>query len=151
MLNAGMPIVRAIENVHKRGRFGRVFQKVQAEVAAGKSLTDIVEQNHRDFQPIDRILISVGEQTGQVAEMLEVLSQWYEFRQRISRIAMAGMMLPAFYVHAAAFLLPVVPFALGGWDVGVYFKGMFGILALFYMPGACDFGYCATLRLSRGP
>lgn len=140
MLKAGMPIVRAIENVHKRGRFGRVFQKVQADVARGMSLTDIVEQNRGDFQPIDRILISVGEQTGQVAEMLEALSQWYEFRQRVSRMAMAGMMLPAFYVHAAAFLLPVIPFALGGFDVNVYFKGMLGILALFYVPLLTIFG-----------
>ncbi len=134
MLKAGMPIIRAIETVHKRGRFGRVFSKVQAEVAAGKSLTDIVEQYRGDFEPIDRILISVGEQTGQTAEMFAALSQWYEFRQRISRTAMAGMMLPAFYVHAAAFLLPVVPFALGGFDTDVYFKGMLGILSLFYVP-----------------
>jgi len=134
MLNAGMPIVRAIEKVHKRGRFGRVFEKVQAEVATGRSLTEIVERYSGDFQPIDQILISVGEQTGQTAEMLEALSQWYEFRQRITRTALAGMMLPVFYVHAASVLLPVVPFAMGGWDVSAYFTGMLSILGVFYVP-----------------
>lgn len=140
MLNAGVPIVRAIQNAHKVGRYGRLFKKIEAHVVSGMSLTDIVELYRKDFQPLDRTLITVGEQTGQTAEMFETLSQWYAFRQRLSRTIRIGMLLPLFYIHAASVLIPVVPFALGGWDVSVYFRLMFTILGIFYIPGLAILG-----------
>lgn len=134
MLNAGVPIIRAIQNVQKQGRFGRLFKKIEVHVASGMSLADIIELYHREFKPLDRALISIGEQTGQVAEMLEQLSQWYAFRQRLANTMKIGAVLPIFYVHFAALTLPIVPFALGGWDKMVYIKGVLGILGAFYIP-----------------
>lgn len=140
MLNSGVPIIRALQNAHKVGRYGRLFKEVEADVASGMSLADIVELHKKEFEPLDRTLITIGEQTGQTAEMFEMLSQWYAFRQRVSRTIRAGMLLPMFYIHAASILIPVVPFALGGWDVSVYFRLMFTILAIFYIPGLAILG-----------
>lgn len=140
MLNAGVPIIRAIQNVHKEGRFGRVFEQIEPLIASGTSLKDIVERYPHHFQPLDRTLIAVGEQTGQTAEMFEMLAQWYSFRQRISRTMRIGMLLPLFYIHVASILIPVVPFALGGWNVFAYFKTMFLILAIFYVPALVVLG-----------
>ncbi|MCE5187029.1 MAG: type II secretion system F family protein [Planctomycetaceae bacterium] len=139
MLNAGLPIMRAIQNVAGQGSFGRLFRKIEPQIATGMSLTDIVPL-YRQFEPLDRVLITVGEQTGQSAEMFEMLSQWYAFRQRLSRTMLIGMILPLFYIHAASILIPVVPFALGGWNWAVYFKLMFLILAIFYIPGLVILG-----------
>jgi type II secretory pathway component PulF len=140
MLNAGMPIIRTIQTVHKQGRIGRVFKKIESDIMSGMSLADIVERYHGEFQPIDRTLIAVGEKTGQTAEMFEMLSQWYAFRQRLSRTLRIGLLLPVFYIHAASILIPVVPFALGGWNVLVYFKLMFLILGIFYVPALVILG-----------
>jgi type II secretory pathway component PulF len=134
MLNAGMPIIRSLQTVHKRGRYGRLFKKIEREVAAGSSLTDAVQAHKCRFQPLDRTLIEVGEQTGQSAEMFEELSQWYAFRQRMIRTAMTGMLIPVLYIHAAAVLLPFPFILLGGWDTGKYLWAMFGILGTFYIP-----------------
>lgn len=135
MLNAGMPIVRVFQTVHKRGRCGRAMRLLEQEVAAGSSLTDAVQTHQRRFEKLDRTLIAVGEQTGQTAEMFEMLAQWYEFRQRLQRQVVSGMVLPTLEIHAAAFIVPVVPFALGGWDPWVYWQGVLGILGfLFYSP-----------------
>jgi type II secretory pathway component PulF len=140
MIDAGVPITRALQTVHKQGKYGRVFRQIEQEVASGSSLTDAVESRHRQFQKLDRTLIEVGEQTGQSAEMFEELARWYAFRQRLNRAVRSGMLLPVLYIHATAFIVPVVPCALGGFDLAVYFAGVIRILATFYIPAAVIFG-----------
>lgn len=139
MLDAGVPITRALQTVHKRGKFGRVFKTIEQEVASGSSLTDAVESKHQ-FQKLDRTLIEVGEQTGQSAEMFEELSRWYAFRQRLNRAIRSGLLLPALYIHATAFIVPVVPCALNGFDKVIYLRGVLHILSLFYIPAAVILG-----------
>ena len=136
MLNAGVPITRALEAAHKRGKYGRIFKQIQAEIATGQSLTDTVQSRERHFDKLDRSLIHVGEQTGQTAEMFEMLSQWYAFRQRLNRVVRSGMFLPIMMIHALAFVAPVIPFALNGFDSSIYLRGFAGIIAIFYIPTA---------------
>lgn len=150
MLDAGMPITRSLQTVHKRGRYGRIFKKIEQEVASGSSLTDAVQNHKRAFQPLDRTLIEVGEQTGQSAEMFEELSQWYAFRQRLNRVVRSGMLLPLGYIHALAFFAPIVPFALGGFDKTIYIYGVLRILAMFYIPAAVILGII-FLTPKQGP
>jgi type II secretory pathway component PulF len=140
MLNAGVPITRALQQGHKGGKYGRLFSQIEQDVARGCGLAEAVGKYKKQFAPLDVTLIRVGEETGQTAEMFEALAQWYAFRQRLMRRMRTGMILPVFYIHAAAFLLPVVPYALGGWDESVYFRGMFGILALAYIPALVVLG-----------
>lgn len=134
MLNAGVPIVRALRQGHISGKYGHLFSRIEQDVANGTALADAFERYQKHFAPLDIALIRVGEETGQIAEMFEALSQWYAFRQRLINTIRLGMLLPVFYIHAAAVLIPVVPFALGGWDWSIYFEGMFAILALAYIP-----------------
>lgn len=150
MLDAGVPITRALQSVYKQGKAGRLFKKIEQDVAHGHSLTDAVHAHQRQFQPLDRTLIEVGEQTGQIAEMFEELSKWYAFRQKMLRTAKSGMILPVFYVHAAAVLLPFPSLVLSGWDVALYLRYMFGILSSFYVPAAV---ICAIIYLTpkHGP
>jgi MSHA biogenesis protein MshG len=140
MLNAGVPISRALEAAHKRGKYGRIFKQIQAEIAAGHSLSDTVNARKRHFDKLDRALIHVGEQTGQTAEMFEMLSEWYAFRQRLARVVRSGMMLPVVQIHLLAIIAPVISFALNGFDGSVWVKGFFSILATFYIPAAIILG-----------
>lgn len=150
MLDAGLPITRALQTVHKQGKYGRLFKKIEQEVAVGNSLTDAVQAHKRQFQQLDRTLIEVGEQTGQIAEMFEELSQWYAFRQRLNRVMRSGMLLPLLYIHATAFIVPIVPCALNGFDKSLYLQGVIRILALFYIPAAVILAI-VFLTPRRGP
>ncbi|MBL7215859.1 MAG: type II secretion system F family protein [Phycisphaerae bacterium] len=134
MLDAGIPITRTLQTVHKRGKYGRLFKQIEQAVSAGSSLTDVVEAHKRQFKQLDRTLIEVGEQTGQSAEMFEELSQWYAFRQRMLRIMKSGLILPVFYIHAAAFLVPFIGLIRSGWDTHSYFQEVLMILGIFYIP-----------------
>ena len=150
MLDAGVPITRAFQTVHKQGKYGRLFKKIEQEIASGHSLTDTVQAHNRQFQQLDRTLIEVGEQTGQSAEMFEALSRWYAFRQRLNRAIRSGMILPVFCIHAMAFLVPVVDCAFSGFDFDVYFYGVVKILVMFYIPAVVILGVI-FLTPKRGP
>lgn len=136
MLNAGMPITRALQSVHKSGRLGRVFRQIEEGVSKGNSLTDIIQERPAQFKKLDVTLIRTGEETGQLAEMLEELSRWYSFRQRMNRMLYSGMVYPILMIHALAVLGPVVPFAINGFDIGIYVRGLLTILGIFYIPAA---------------
>lgn len=134
LLDAGVPITRALQSVSKEGRYGGLFIKVYEQVVAGNSLSDAICQHPRQFDKLDQTLFYVGEQTGQLAEMLEALSQWYAFRQRLQRMIRSGLVLPIAMIHALALFAPIVPFALGGFDISIYLNGFIRIIAIFYIP-----------------
>ncbi|MHC4287766.1 MAG: type II secretion system F family protein, partial [Planctomycetota bacterium] len=134
MLDAGVPITRALQSASKTGRYGRLFQTIETQVAQGNSLSDVIRHYPRQFDKLDQTLMSVGEQTGQLAEMFETLSQWYAFRQRLRRVMRTGMVQPTLMIHALEFIAPVVPFALGGFEVRLYVHGFLSIIAIFYIP-----------------
>ncbi|MHC5091298.1 MAG: type II secretion system F family protein, partial [Planctomycetota bacterium] len=134
MLDAGVPITRALQSATKTGRVGRLFQTIETQVARGNSLSDVIRHYPRQFDKLDQTLIHVGEETGQLAEMFEELSRWYSFRQRMNRTMRPGMIFSIFMIHALALIAPVVPFALGGFDISLYVHGFLSILAIFYTP-----------------
>ncbi|MHC4525351.1 MAG: type II secretion system F family protein [Planctomycetota bacterium] len=134
MLNAGMPITRVLQNVQKRGRFGRVIAHLGDEVKQGQSLSDAVEIHKRKLAKLDVALIKVGEHTGQLAEIFNHLSEWYDFCQRIKRAMFNGALLPLIYIHMAAIVVPVPKWAFSGWDGSVYWIGFFRVLAILYVP-----------------
>ncbi|MHC5181393.1 MAG: type II secretion system F family protein, partial [Planctomycetota bacterium] len=135
----------ALQSVSKTGVYGRLFSRIEEDVARGNGLCEAVENHKKRFQKLDILLIRVGEQTGQLAEVFEELSRWYSFRQRLNRAIRMGMILPISMIHALAFIAPVVPFALGGFDGGIYWRGCLGILAIFYIPALVFFAaVCLT-------
>jgi len=70
MLNAGLPISRALKTVEKQGRFGRVIGRLEQEVARGQSLSDAVDIYQRKFEKLDISLIKVGEHTAKLPKSL---------------------------------------------------------------------------------
>jgi len=140
LIDAGVPITRALQAVQKRGRIGKVFGEIEQDVKQATSLAEAVELRHRHFDPLDVALIRVGEDSGQIAEVFGMLGEWYSFRQRLNRVVRSGLLLPVVMIHALAFIAPVPSFALGGWNVENYIRGVIGILALFYIPGLVFLG-----------
>ncbi len=150
LLDAGVPIARALKTVQQRGRIGRVFGEITEEVTKAASLADAVEQRKRHFDPLDTSLIRVGENTGELGHIFKMLGDWYSFRRRINRTILSGLMLPIFVVHFAAFIVPVPQLALGGWDFDDYFKNVIAFLCGFYIPSLVILGI-VFLTPRRGP
>lgn len=134
MLAAGVPITRSLRSVQAGGAFGRQVSLIAEDVARGQSLTDTVKARSRTFSSLEQTLIEVGEQTGQLAEILESLSQWFAFRRDILRTMRSGMLLPLLYIHATALIVPLIACALNEFDPVIYVRGLVGILAVFYTP-----------------
>ena len=61
LLDAGVPITRALQSVSKAGRYGRLFKTIERQVAAGSSLSDVINQHPRQFDKLDQTLFHVGE------------------------------------------------------------------------------------------
>ena len=47
-----------------------------------------------------------------------------------------GMVLPIAMIHMLAFIAPVIPFALGGFNGSIYLNGFLRIIAFFYIPAS---------------
>jgi type IV pilus assembly protein PilC len=135
LLSAGLPILRAIRTLQKQSprRYRRMMSQIEIEVTQGSELSEAMAKRPGLFQDLDIMLVRVGEQTGQLAEILKGLGDWYQQCQRQRRMIQSGLVYPVFILHFGAFLAPA-PLAVlgGGWEA--YIHGVLGILALFYVP-----------------
>lgn len=142
LLAAGVPILRALPLSSRvlRGSWRRMAQSLDADIRKGMSLADSLARRKRYFEPLEIELVRTGEQTGQLAEILEQLSQWREFLRQIKRTFWSGIALPIFYIHAAALVMPLPilgrAILLKEGDVSDYFYFVAGILSVFYIPAA---------------
>jgi len=150
MLNAGVSIIRALQSVPKTGKYGRLFSRIEQDVSRGSSISDAAQNHRKAFQKLDLVLIRVGEETGQLSEMFEHLSDWYAFRQRMNRTIRSGLALPILLIHALALIGPIVPFAVSGFDGSVYLREFLKIIAIFYIPAAVILAII-YLTPKRGP
>ena len=136
MLDAGVPILKSLRTVGSgvKGKMARTFAAISDIVADGNSLADAMARFPKVFDPLDVLVVAAGETSGNLSEILNDLSDWYNFRNRIKRIIFSGMVLPVMIIHIAAFLVPVPFLILGSIGLSGYFCSVAQILALFYVP-----------------
>ena len=135
MLEAGMPILKSLEQAGIGwGRLNRALKTVSVEAAAGNGLIESMNKHPKAFGPMDLLLIEAGEQSGDMVHVFKFLAGWYDFCARLKRIIIAGLVLPAFILHVAAFLAPAAPVILKQISLTLYFLEAAKILAFFYIP-----------------
>ncbi|UCE50429.1 MAG: type II secretion system F family protein, partial [Phycisphaerales bacterium] len=88
---------------------------------------------------VDIMLIEVAEKSGNLPDMIGLLSRWHEMSNRMLRKIRSGLILPALILILVAFLVPVVDFALGDWNVNSYLRSVARILLVFTIPAAVIF------------
>lgn len=151
LLDSGVPLLRALQVAGNTaaGGFKRPMRRIEEEVRGGRSLAESMA-DIRAFKPLDVALVRTGEETGQLSETLEELSRWYEFSARLRRTIISGLAYPALVLHFAAFVAPLIPVFLSGFNWDGYWRGVLSILAIFYVPLLAVVG---ILRFSprRGP
>jgi type IV pilus assembly protein PilC len=135
LLAAGLPILRALKTLQKQApvRYRSMLAQIETEVSQGTELSEAMAKRPRQFNDLDIMLVRVGEQTGQLAEILKDMGDWYQQRQKQQRMIQSGLLYPAFMIHFGAFLAPAPSAILSG-GLDAYTRGVLSILALFYIP-----------------
>ncbi|MEP9356811.1 type II secretion system F family protein [Xanthobacter sp. KR7-65] len=117
LLRAGARLDEALELLTTDADLGRmkaVAQKVRADVLAGESLADALAAHPKLFPPVYVALVRVGEASGTMDRILELLAAERARAEELRRKVMEAIQYPAFVLVAAGgvlvfFLLFVMP------------------------------------------
>jgi type II secretory pathway component PulF len=136
LLSAGLPILRAIRTTQQRSlrRHRRLLQYIEKDISAGIEMSESMKAFPRLFKPLDVMLVHVGEQTGQLAEILKSMADWYQFQQKQKRMILGGLVYPLFILHMGALLLPVPWAVLNGGGLKLYLYCVIGFFVSLYVP-----------------
>lgn len=149
LLSAGLPILRALHTVQNNasGRWKKPLVQIEQEVGGGCELSEAMSRRPRYFARLDISLTQIGEQTGQLAEVLNSLAEWYELRRKLKHLIIAGLAYPLFVFHLAALILPVPIIALSGMNWSTYVPRVLSILSFLYIPAVAL--YCFRLLFPK--
>lgn len=138
MLDAGVPVLRSLKTVSPglKHRTQKAFRGLAEGVSKGDTLAETMRLHPKVFSPVDVMLIEVAEKSGNLPDMIGLLSQWHEMVNRMLKKIQSGLALPALVLFLAAFLIPVPDLALGGWNVDNYLLSVLTILLRFGIPAA---------------
>ena len=93
LLTARLPLEKALNAVVEQAESARVrerFAAVRSDVVSGQTLTAAMAKFPRDFPDTYRALISAGEQSGDLAQVMSRLAAYVENRtQLVSKVKMA--------------------------------------------------------------
>jgi len=103
-------------------------------VSRGTNLADAMRGHPKIFMPLDVVLVEAGETSGNLIEVLDFLSRWYDFKNRLRRTLVSGMVLPIFLIHFAAVVGPAPAFILKQYGLTQYYMQSAVILTLLYVP-----------------
>jgi type II secretory pathway component PulF len=136
LLRAGVPVLQSLHNAAKssRGKIKRALSAVADSVSRGDNLVEAMSKHPKVFMPLDVILVEAGQASGNLTTVLEFLSRWYDFRNRLRRSIVSGMVLPIFLIHFAAVVGPAPGFVLKQYSLTQYYLQAVIILALLYVP-----------------
>ncbi len=123
LMKAGVPILQALEIVSDTVNnkvIGKAITEVQLSVRDGESIAKPLTK-YPVFPPMVVQMISVGEETGQVDEMLEKIAQFYDQEVEAAVDALTSLIEPI--------LIAVIGACVGGAVVALYLP-MFNIIKL---------------------
>ncbi|MFW6457082.1 MAG: type II secretion system F family protein [Planctomycetota bacterium] len=99
MLGGGLPIISTLEEVGLQADnpyFRSVLLSMAHEVREGSTLSESMAQRPDVFPPIARSMVHAGEESGNLARLLNDLSDYLEAQQELRRKVRAGTRYPLF-------------------------------------------------------
>jgi type II secretory pathway component PulF len=138
MLAAGVPMERSLNTLIPglQGRLEETFLALADGVAKGNPLSETMVLHPKVFGPVDIMIVEVGEKSGNLPELIGLLSRWHEMSGRMIKRMISGLLLPILVLTIAAFVFPLPSFVLGGLSLTSYLFSVVGILMLFWVPAA---------------
>lgn len=132
---AGVPIVNVLEMLSHNApdrSFLEPIRQLQAGIAKGGNFTDALRGLGDWTPPFDIALIEAGERSGRLDAVFKLLSNYYDERSRLLRQMISDMLYPAFVLHFAIFMFPMISLFNGGTMVGFVLE-TFGVLIPIYV------------------
>ncbi len=113
-MSAGIPIVRALEQIERRppaSAYHQPLQRLLNEIAKGATLAESLQR--LDWLPaFDLALIGAGEQSGRLDTCFRLLADYYNDRARVIKQVISQLIYPVGLIHMAALIFFIVlPFA----------------------------------------
>jgi general secretion pathway protein F len=111
LARSGMPLDQALAAVGEQAddaRAGELFAALRVEVAAGETLASALGRWPRTFDDLYRGLVSVGAETGRLAEVLERLAEYLEARQALKQKFTLALIYPALVTFIALGVIAVL-------------------------------------------
>src|SRR5208282_1832185 len=114
LMSAGIPIVRALEQIEPRppaSAYHQPLQRLLNEIAKGATLAESLQR--LDWLPaFDLALIGAGEQSGRLDTCFRLLADYYNDRARVIKQVISQLIYPVGLIHMAALIFFIVlPFA----------------------------------------
>jgi len=117
MIAAGLPLPRAFQTLSsqtKSKKFKNVLLNISEEIIKGNSFSDSLEKHSDVFSEVFRSMIKVGEEAGNLEEVLKILSQQMERESELRSKIKGALVYPAVIVSAMVgigilMLIMVVP------------------------------------------
>ena len=136
MLAAGVPVQRSLNTLIPglQGQLQEAFLALADGVAQGNPLTYTMVLHPKVFDPVDIMIVEVGEKSGNLPELIGLLSRWHEMSSRMLKRMISGLLLPILVLTVAAFVFPLPSFVLGDTSLTSYLFQVVGILMLFWVP-----------------
>lgn len=131
-----MPLLRSLDTTAAglKGNLRSAFSALAEGASTGNGLAETMRKYPWVFAPLDVMLVEVAELSGNLPQSLKLLSQWYEFCDRLKHIIISGLLLPAGIITIAAPIFPLPRLVLGQLKVVAYFLQVLATLAMFYIP-----------------
>jgi len=141
MLAAGVPVQRSLNTLIPglQGRLQEAFLALADGVAQGNPLAYTMVLHPDVFDPVDIMIVQVGEKSGNLPELIALLSRWHEMSGRMLKRMISGLLLPIIVLTIAAFVFPLPSFVLGDISSTSYLFKVAGILMLFWVPAVIIF------------
>ena len=97
MLDAGVPVLRSLNTVTPgmKPRMRKAFLAIAEGVSQGEPLAETMVRYPRTFGPVDVMIVEVAEKSGNLPDMIGLLSRWREMSHRMFKKILSGLMLPA--------------------------------------------------------
>ncbi|MCY2968820.1 MAG: type II secretion system F family protein [Planctomycetota bacterium] len=116
MLHAGVPLLKALDVVSRKtgdSTCRRKLTQVRDLVQTGTEISEALREQGGYFPPLLADMISIGENTGSLPEILDGLSDHYENLLRLRRSFLGTIAMPVIQLVAAIFIIALMILVLG--------------------------------------
>jgi general secretion pathway protein F len=108
LLEAGLPLEQALAVLIEQGdnpAMRQVVAAMRSEVLAGNTLARAMEKHRDTFPDIHRALISAGEESGELATVMDKLASYSEGQQALKQKIGLAMVYPAIVIFVAVLVV----------------------------------------------
>ncbi len=135
LLDAGLPIIKSLDTVSEglQGHLRNIFSGLSKSVSRGNTFADSMAEYPMVFARLDLMLLKSAEFSGELPNCFKMLSNWYEFKNRIKGILISGLILPFMIFHIMVFIVPLPSMVLGKISSTEYMMQIAKVLGLLYL------------------